>query len=230
MVESSLVNVKTMQSNGGGLLDALDIPLLSADEQVVALTIYQLMAQTGKPVAVQQVADFLGRSTSEVANLISPWNDIQINGNNDIDAFMGLTTKFTRHRLHVNGNDLYTWCAWDTLFIPRLLGMPAQIYSLSPVDETPIELSIQGYQVEHSSSRDIVVSFRMPDENFSLKKIVSHFCCHIHFFENNEVGQRWRVDRPGIQLLTLEAAIEMGRMFNQSRFPIFENATASDCC
>ncbi len=37
------------------------------------------------------------------------------------DEYWGLAIAETKHRLEVDGRALYTWCAWDSLFLPEIL-------------------------------------------------------------------------------------------------------------
>ena len=46
-------------------------------------------------------------------------------------AFLGweLTLRPTPHGFNVDGKQLYTWCALDTLFFPAVIGRPARVES-----------------------------------------------------------------------------------------------------
>lgn len=44
-------------------------------------------------------------------------------------AFQGPSVVEAPHRLRLDARTLYTWSAWDTLFLPELLGRPAEIES-----------------------------------------------------------------------------------------------------
>ena len=37
------------------------------------------------------------------------------------------------HRFEVAGRTLYTWCAWDSLFLPQILGQEAEVESTCPL-------------------------------------------------------------------------------------------------
>ena len=47
-------------------------------------------------------------------------------------GFGGLATMPMHHRFEVDGRELSTWCAWDSLFIPEILGRSARVASLDP--------------------------------------------------------------------------------------------------
>ena len=53
-----------------------------------------------------------------------------------------LTLVPTPHRFRVVNKDLYTWCAHDTIFLPGLLGMTAQVSSPDPLNGDLIKLVI----------------------------------------------------------------------------------------
>ena len=53
-----------------------------------------------------------------------------------------LTSKPTPHRLRIGANDLYAWCALDTLFLPGLLGETAEVESICPESGEPIRLTV----------------------------------------------------------------------------------------
>jgi len=201
------------------LIAALELPKLSQAEQNMALAIYRLLAQTGKPVDLPQLADYLQWVLKDVQNIMADWQGIQTNEDRQIIAFMGLTTQKTAHSFQVNDHTLYTWCAWDSLFIPQLLAMPARIRSISPTDGTPIEIDIEGYEVDNLSSQQIHVSFKMPGHQYSSAEIVQQFCCNIHFFTDESSANGWLKEHPGTGLMTLQAALELGKAFNESRFP-----------
>src|SRR2546422_6561781 len=42
-------------------------------------------------------------------------------------GFGGLAAAPMHHRLEVDGRTLWTWCAWDSLFIPEILGKRARV-------------------------------------------------------------------------------------------------------
>ena len=68
-----------------------------------------------------------------------------------------------------NNKKLYTWCAWDTLFIPALLGSRAQVKSICPVTNSSLEFDIKGYELIKQPKEQAVLSFIMPAATFALK-------------------------------------------------------------
>ena len=46
------------------------------------------------------------------------------------------------HELHLDERTVYAWCAWDTLFLPEILGTRAKISSQCPETNSKVELVI----------------------------------------------------------------------------------------
>ena len=71
------------------------------------------------------------------------------------------------HRLHVDSVPLRTWCAWDSLFLPPLLGQTATVESESPVTGETVFLTVSPERVEDVRPRGAVVSIVIMDTNDS---------------------------------------------------------------
>ncbi len=77
---------------------------------------------------VAELADLLGVPEGTVAEVAraAEWDQDRLVG------IGGLSLHETRHRLSFQGRALYTWCAWDSLFLVPLIGEPATLFSTSP--------------------------------------------------------------------------------------------------
>ena len=73
-----------------------------------------------------------------------------------------LTTRRTAHSLKVAGSQLFAWCALDTLFIPGLLGVAAEVESTCPVSGAAIRLSVTPRGVSAVSPPDVALSVVLP--------------------------------------------------------------------
>ena len=77
----------------------------------------------------------------------------------NIIGILGLSQgKTWTHKFIVNGNELRTWCAWDTLFMAQVLGMTASVISESPVSKKQVTLTVGPNKVEQYDPKGIVVS------------------------------------------------------------------------
>lgn len=204
-----------------GLAERLDASFgsLGAVEKRAALAIYRLLAR-GIPVSNSVLADELEMTTEKLADLILEWPGVHRNDKGDIVGFGGLAISEMPHRFQLGVRQLYTWCAWDGLFLPEILGEPAVITSKCPVTAAEIHLQISPDGVEEVSPVSTVVSLVDPaNAEIESDRIISSFCHHIHFFASREVGDQWVAEKgDGAFVLTLAEAFELGRLTNALRY------------
>ncbi|MBI3042958.1 MAG: hypothetical protein HYY78_09055 [Betaproteobacteria bacterium] len=106
-------------------------PRLSPTEQQVSVMLYRLLAQ-GQPVARQTLAKQSGLPIAQVSTMLDAWHGVYYDGAGEVIGYWGLALGETRHRFRVRGRALYAWCAWDTLFLPRIIGVAAEVESVCP--------------------------------------------------------------------------------------------------
>lgn len=121
----------------------------------------------------------------------------------------GLSLTPTKHRLHICGHDLFTWCAADAVGIPAVLGVDATIYSKCFQCNDPIEIHISGGEVIYSNYEDVRIWVVIPDLS---RSIVGCTCPQINFFCSVEHFNNWNKDQlTSGRLLTLVEGVELGK-------------------
>ena len=119
------------------------------------------------------------------------------------------------HHFYVNGTQLRTWCAWDSLFLPPLLERTASIFSYSPRDKKQVRVTVSPDRVEWSCPSEAVVSIVNIDgesqDASSIEGAWSSFCHQVYFFASREEAEAWAVDRDNVEILSLEEAYELGK-------------------
>jgi alkylmercury lyase len=203
-------------------LESLDLELTES-QQVVALGLYHELAK-GAPVRREQIASALGISTRDVAAALdSPaiscltFHDDE----NRIVGFGGLAVRQMAHKFIVSGQELYTWCAWDALFIPELLDATAWVESTCPETKSPVRLEVAPDGVKMVEPVETVVSFLLPDElriEQTAAETMKTFCHRVHFLASPEAGRAWTARDPGTFVLSLEDALTLAQMLNACRF------------
>jgi alkylmercury lyase len=133
-------------------------------------------------------------------------------------GFWGLSIRPMPHRLTVNGRDLYAWCAWDTLFLPELLGAAAEIESTCPATGQRIALTVNGTEVTSHQPAEAVLSFLRRDQPFDADTIKT-FCHYVHFFANPEAGAEWTAQHDGTFTLSLADGSAIAKLTNRARYP-----------
>lgn len=199
------------------------LPRFAPDEQRAALTLYDELAK-GSAVSVEQLATALEAPVHEarallerdsIRSLIYPDEEGRVLG------FGGLAAAPMSHRFEVQGRTLWTWCAWDSLFIPEILAVEARVESEDPESGAPVRLTVGPDGVRSRGPEGTVVSFIMPDaEQFetSATNVMASFCHFVFFFESRESGERWTTRRDGTFIFTLDEAMELARRLNARTF------------
>lgn len=212
-----------MTTRSEELIGALDacFPTLDAEEQRIWISLVRALAE-GQPVPPASVADDARVSEAAVHELLNErlgegcrWYDEQ----GRVTAFGGLAIRpVTKHQMIVEGRTLRAWCALDTLFLPRMLGKPAEVRSVCPITHRPITLRVTPDRLEHVDPPDAVVSFIRCDRKRIEENAFLNFCSWVHFFASEEAGEQWQVQHPDSTLLTLEEGFAISRGFVTRKF------------
>lgn len=192
------------------------MPDFNGAGQRIAVALYRQLAQ-GKPVSPEKVAENLDLSSDLVLNTLESWPGVFYDEEKNVVGFWGLAQRETPHRFKVGGKQLYTWCAWDSLFIPRILGKTAYVESTCRTTGERISLTLSPDRVQEVSPSGAVVSFLTPDTPFDANVVLS-FCHYILFFSSEEAGTKWTAEHKNTFLLSVEEAYEVGRLTNRANF------------
>ena len=123
---------RTLSALASNLLARL--PSMTGEEQRLGLEIYRQLAQ-GEPVLRSELAEAVKAPTDTVDELLEHPNLkclTYADKQGRIIGFGGLAVREMPHRFKVDGRTLYTWCAWDSLFIPGILDLEAEVESPAP--------------------------------------------------------------------------------------------------
>jgi alkylmercury lyase len=191
------------------------LPVVTGEEQRLGVEIYRQLAE-GQPVAPSRLAQALRVATSEVAALLQRPNLKPLtyaDQQGRVIGFGGLAVQVMPHRFVVDGRTLYTWCAWDSLFIPGILGRKADVESLAPESGARIRLTVAPNGVQHVEPESAVMSFLLPSaETFQADalKAMASFCHFIFFFPDSESAATWTASRPDTSVLSVSDAFDLG--------------------
>lgn len=195
----------------------------SAEEQRFALALYKEIAK-GQPLDDAQASRALGISVAESRALLqrNPLKSfVYRDERGRILGFGGLAAAPMHHRFEVDGRMLSTWCAWDSLFIPEILGRPARIASSDPESGELVRLIVTPDRIKSAEPRDAMVSFVLPDAEVfgtSADNVIAKFCHFIFFFSTRLSGECWVAKHPGTFLYSLDEAFVLARRLNAKNF------------
>ena len=169
------------------------------------LPLLKLLAQ-GDPVDTADLTAATGRPAEEVRTALEGMGDTEYDGSGRIIG-QGLTQRPTQHRFEVDGEQLYTWCALDTLIFPTLLGTSARIESSYKATGTRVRVGVDATGVTSVEPATAVVSLVNPEDMSSVR---SSFCNQVHFFASPEEAESWLENHPGGTVIPVKGAYGLG--------------------
>lgn len=194
------------------------------------LPLMRLLAQ-GDPVDLPDLATAVGRPLEEVRASLEAVPDTEYDGSGRIIG-LGLTQRATPHRYETGGEQLYTWCALDTLIFPTLLGAPARIESADHATGAPVRLRVEASGVTSVEPATAVVSLVNPEDISSIR---SAFCNQVHFFTSADTAAPWLHDHPGATVIPVAQAYQLAattaeQMLTQAPTGTIDNGAGGCCC
>jgi alkylmercury lyase len=199
-------------------------PKLDDAKRRVALATYRLLAR-GLPASLEEIASGAGIPPAEVERIFGNWIGVYKDPEGRVYGFWGLAIPAMKHRFEVDGIRLHTWCAWDALFLPELLGKTAHVESVCETSGKPVKLTVSPTRVEAAEPASPLISFLLPDTARFGSNIINRFCHYVNFFRSRADGEAWIAKNPGTFLLTLDEAVELSRLKNKAQFgALFDNS------
>lgn len=187
-------------------------PLTQDDQRLIRAG--QCALIYGLPLSVERLGRLAGLPADATATALERLPGLaRLDGEGRIVGLLGLSVQPTPHRFDAGGRLVYTWCAWDALFIPRVIGRHARVASRCPITSALLRLVVAPDGVLEASPPDIAVSFLLGCEPGADQGIVGACCPHIHFLSTAAAGDRWLSGHPAGLVLTLVEAWQLGRLF-----------------
>ncbi len=190
-------------------------PQLDATEQRLAVTLYRALVD-GTPVSLEDLSDLADLDATSTASMVRQWPNVFFDEEGRVIAFGGLAIPEMSHRIEVDGRMIYTWCAWDTLFIPLVLGREIRVTSTAPGSDAPVTLRVSPAGVRDLAPSAAVLSFVRPPRFDS--DVIGAFCHHVHFFPSRASGARWLSGRENGFLLSIDEGFALGRDWVDASF------------
>lgn len=202
------------------------MPNLDPPLQQAALTLLRLLAQ-GEPVDVRRLSEALALPAADLDQRLERTPGVFRDDQRRVIGFMGLSlVEISGHRIHLDGQSLWAWCAWDTLFLPELLGQTARVSSRCPSTRKRISLTVTPAGIAGIAPPETMVSFLVPEQQFDAD-IVQSFCHFVHFFASPDAAANWTAEHPGTFPLSVEDAFRLGQLTNEATFGAALGATST---
>ena len=176
----------------------------------------------GEPVTVDQLAAATATTVEQVRHDLTAMPDTEYDEWGRIIG-SGLTLRPTPHRFDIDGRQLYTWCALDTLIFPGILGRTAHVTSACHSTGQPVHLTVDTHGITNVEPATAVVSIVIPDHPASIRAALCH---HVHFFATREAAEPWLAENPSAITITAAEAYQLGRPLTRS---LLEGTSPSRC-
>jgi alkylmercury lyase len=199
------------------------LPTINEEEKRVGLEIYRQLA-LGQPVGRAALAEALHLPPAAVEEVLEHANLRSLtytDAEGRILGFGGLAIQEMPHRFTIAGRTLYTWCAWDSLFIPVILGMEADVDSPAPGTAARVRLNVAPDGVKRVQPQTAVMSLLLPSAQLfqgDALKAIANFCHYIFFFPDRETANRWTRDHPDTMVISVLDAFQLGRLMVDARW------------
>ncbi len=191
-------------------------PAFGPDRSRLLIKVWRTLVN-GNPVTkeqIDQIAKELGIPADPAHEFLTQVTERD--GGDNIIGLMGLSlNEDWVHRFNVDGVSLRTWCAWDTLFLPPMVGKTVVVESKSPVSGETVSLVVSPEKVESSTPPGAVVSIATIDPAIhdvsSVEAIWSNFCHQVFFFLSSDEAEEWAEGKTNIAILPVDDAFELGK-------------------
>ena len=197
-------------------LDALDTAIAAAtgqlgdDEQRLAVAVFPRLS-AGHPVSVPAAADAAGMPAFPAETILRSWPAVFWDGHGQVTGFWGLALAgMPPHRIDSDGTELSAWCAWDPLFLARIIG-DLQVTTADPATGEAITYRIsRDGAITGASHPETVLSFLRPDRPWD-DTVMTSFCHYVRHFTSPATARQWTAGHPGTFVISLADAAELAR-------------------
>lgn len=142
----------------------------------------------GEPLPLETLARQSGESVGRVASVLGAQSGTEWDEEGRLVGF-GLTLRTTPHQFVVDGHELHTWCATDTLLFTIILGRDTAVRSRCPATGHRVEIDLSPDGPRRIDPLGAVVSeICSADVGGDLRTVV---CDHGHFFASATHAQGW---------------------------------------
>ncbi len=193
------------------------LPPLDPVEQMLTIFLYRRLG-TGNAPLLKDLAHETGFPEERVRSFLESWSTVtDIDATNRIVGFRGLSLRPTDHLLEISGQTLFTWCAWDLLFLPMILHPNNTAFGKThcPVTNTEIYVTVGPTSVASIHPETAFLTFPVPSTNQHIRE---SFCCHTHFLASKDAAYEWLKDHPFASFLSISEAYDIGIEMHKTLF------------
>jgi alkylmercury lyase len=176
------------------------------------------LLSAGHPVTIAAAAEAAALPQSQATSILRSWPAVFWADQDQVAGLAGLTSaEMPPHRVRRGGADLSAWCAFDPLFLARIIG-DLQVTTADPVTGEAISYHIRRDDaIDAASHPDGVLSFLRPDKPWG-DDVQTTFCHYVHHFTSRSTATQWTATHPGTFVISLDDAAELARRHTARTF------------
>jgi alkylmercury lyase len=169
----------------------------------------------GKPISVEQLADSWEMPLKQVKAILEQarGGSLEVDEDGLLVGASGLSQNPTPHRMNIDGQTLYAWCAFDSIFLPGFLGKTVRVESEDLVNGQIIRLTISSEGITELYPSTVMLTLSVLGVSGSSSRVgpESEVCGQINYFTSRESAEQWAKAYPELVILTVEEAYELAR-------------------
>ncbi len=191
----------------------------TADMQNLCVGIYRALSD-GSPVTVARISQIIDKNIKQTKELLSklPPSAVQYDSDGSITAFIGLSLAPTSHKFLLEESMLYTWCVFDGLFLPGILGKGANIITHCPATNEELSVQLSSEQLVSCRPDTVVMSVVTPEITVCHSNLRGEFCQHVSFFRDENSFRSWAKAKNGVDMIGIKEAYILAQQQNKARY------------
>jgi len=188
--------------------------------QRLSVELFRVLGR-GAPATREQLGIACGLPTERIDQLLLefPPTNFRFDEHGQVIAFGGLSLVPTHHRFQTEDAGLYTWCVFDALFLPEILGKPAALVTHCPGSGAELTVDLAPRQLRSVPPSGCVMSIVAPDSDACCVNLRSAFCDHVNLFKDEQTFTAWSQSRQDAACVTLLEAQIFAVQRNAVRYP-----------
>ncbi len=196
------------------------LPANTPEIQRVSVALYRLLGR-GVPVTRDEFGVACDLSQERIGQLLDelPPTALEFDARGAIAAFGGLSLGPTHHRFVTGEVELHTWCVFDALFLPEILGKPAILLTRCPASGAELTVDLSPGEVRAARPSDAVMSIVGPDRQACCNNLRKAFCDKVNLFQSLQAFMAWSRRQEDMGCVTLGEAQHFARQRNALRYP-----------
>lgn len=182
---------------------------LDCTQDIVCQHILHMLVEIGQPIALSHLAVLLQMQVEDLVIHLTHFSDAEFDKQGNIIGW-GMTLLPTPHQFLLPERPLFTWCAFDTLLFPSLLGVEALVRSECSASGQPITFASNPKSLTDLRPATSMISLIVPAARCDCVR--GTFCRQSLFFQSEEAASPWLALHPEAILLSIEEAATIGQI------------------